>query len=91
MPMSVAQVQRWVISALISSVTLFPLGALTMAIHARAEDDPAGAIILTVMMGVIGVAAAAAILLVHQRSPWSPFLALGTVAALGSAMWTWVI
>lgn len=89
--LTIAQVQRWVVSALIAAVTMFPLGALTAAIHVRAEDDPAGAVILTVMMGAIGVAAAAAIRLVHQRSPWSPYLALGTLAALSSAVWTWGI
>lgn len=87
--MTIAQVQRWVISALICSVTLFPLGALAAAIHYRATDDPGGAVVLTVMMGVIGVAAAAAIRIVHRRSPWSPYLALGTLAAIASSIWTW--
>jgi hypothetical protein len=87
--LSIIQVRRWVVSALIVSVTLFPLGALTAAIHYRADDDRAGAIILTVMMAIIGVAATAAVHLVHQRSLWSPYLALGTVAAVGSAVWTW--
>ncbi|MET0448456.1 MAG: hypothetical protein ABW004_08610 [Aeromicrobium sp.] len=87
--LTIAQVQRWVVSALIAAVTMFPLGALTAAIHVRADDDPGGAVILTVMMGAIGVAAAAAIRLVHQRSPWSPYLTLGTLAALSSTIWTW--
>ncbi|MCW2831218.1 MAG: hypothetical protein JWP31_1910 [Aeromicrobium sp.] len=87
--LSIAQVQRWVISALIGSVSMFPLGALTVAVHSRADRDTSGAVILTVMTGVIGISAAVAIRLVHQRSPWSPWLALGVVVAIGSAVWTW--
>jgi hypothetical protein len=68
--MSIAQVQRWVISALIASVTMFPLGALTAAIHVRAGDDRGGAVVLTVMMAAIGVAATAAVRLVHGRPTW---------------------
>lgn len=87
--LTITQVQRWVISALIGAVTMFPLGALTAAIHVRAESDPSGAVILSVMMGVIGVAAVVAVRVVHERRPWSPYLVLGTVAAFGSALWTW--
>jgi hypothetical protein len=87
--MSIAQVQRWVISALIVSVTMFPLGALAATAHVRADDDRGGAVMLTVMMAVIGCSSVAAIRLVHRRSPWSPYLVLGTVAALSAAAWTW--
>jgi hypothetical protein len=89
--MALVRVQRWVVSALIGAVTLFPLGALAVTIHLRVDSDPAGAVILNVMMGAIGAASVAAILLVHKRSPWSPYLALGMLAAAGSVLWTWII
>ena len=87
--LTIEQVQRWVVSALICAVSMFPLGALTAAVHVRADDDPAGAVTLTVMMGVIGVAAVTAARLVHRRSPWSPYAALGLIPAVISALWTW--
>jgi len=87
--MTIEQVQRWVISALICAVSAFPLGALAAAVHYRADDDPAGAVLLTVMMGSLGVAAATVARLVHGRSPWSPYAALGIVPAIVSTAWTW--
>ena len=89
--LTIEQVQRWVVSALICAVSMFPLGALTAAVYVRATDDPAGAMILTVMMGVIGIAAVTAARLVHQRTAWSPYAALGVIPAALSALWTFFL
>lgn len=87
-PTSLERTQRWVISALISAVASFPTGALIIVTHVIHDDDPATAVALCVMTGVIGIIAVIAILLMHKRSPLSFFLCLGLIPAIGSAIWT---
>ncbi len=85
---SFERTQRWVITALISAVASFPTGALVVVTHVTREDDPATAVALCIMTGVIGIAALVAILLMHRRSAVSWYLLLGLLPATGSAIWT---
>lgn len=87
--MSIEQVQRWVVTALICAVASFPIGALIIVTHQTRAADPGGAAILCVMTGVIGVIAVIAILMMHKRPPWSFLLGLGLIPAIASAIWTW--
>jgi len=87
--MSIETVQRWVLTALICAVSSFPVGALVVVTHQTRDHDSAGAVLLCVMTAVIGIVAVTAILLIHQRSPWSLFLVIGLLPAIGSAIWTW--
>lgn len=87
--MSIEKVQQWVVTALICAVSSFPLGALIIVAHQIHDRDPAGAAMLCVMTAVIGVVATVVILLIHRRHPWSLFLCIGLLPALGSAIWTW--
>lgn len=85
--MSIEQVQHWVVTALICAVSSFPIGALTMVTQSTWQSDPSGAAILCSMTGILGMVAGVAILLVHGRSPMSPYVFLGLLPALGSAAW----
>ncbi len=87
-PTSLERTQRWVLSALIAAVALFPSGALIAVTHVTGADDPAAAVLLCAITGVLGVIALAAILLVHRRSVVSPLLVIGLVPAVCSAIWT---
>lgn len=89
--MSIEQVQHWVLTALICAVSSFPIGALIIVTHINRDkgQEPAAAVMLCVMTGVIGVIAMVAIRLVHRTSPFSFLLVLGVLPALGSAVWTW--
>jgi hypothetical protein len=87
--MSIERVQQWVLTALISAVASFPLGALIIVTHQVHRSAPSDAVMLCIMTAAIGIIAVVAILLVHRRSPWSPFLILGLLPAIGSATWTW--
>ena len=89
--MSIEQVQQWVITALICAVSSFPIGALIIVTHVNRNDDPTGAVMLCVMTAAIGIFAMTAIRLMHRKSPFSFFLALGLLPAIGSALWTWVL
>ena len=88
---SLERTQQWVISALISAVASFPTGALIIVTHVIRKDDPATAVALCIMTGVLGVIAVVAILLMHRRSPMSFFLCLGLIPAIGSALWTFAV
>ncbi len=87
--MSIEQVQKWVVTALICAVATFPLGALIAVTHTSHADDPAGAALLAGMTGVLGVVAVGAARLVHRLPPVSPMLLLGLLPAVGSVLWTW--
>lgn len=87
--MSIEQVQKWVVTALIGAVATFPLGALIAVTHTSRSDDPAGAAVLAGMTALLGVVAVGATRLVHRLPPLSPLLLLGLVPALASVLWTW--
>lgn len=77
------QVQRWVASFLILSVSAFPLGALVAVIRSIVDDGRRGdGIVLLVVMAVIGVVALGTIRLVHRRPAFAPWILLGVVPAV---------
>ena len=85
--MSIEQVQRWVVNALICAVSSFPLGALIIVTQSVRESDPSSAVVLCAMTGAIGMVAGIAVLLVHGRRPRSAYVLVGLLPALGSAVW----
>ncbi|MEO6604224.1 MAG: hypothetical protein ABIN55_01300 [Aeromicrobium sp.] len=89
--MSIDQVQKWVITALISAVSSFPIGALVIVTHQTHKSDSAGAAMLCMMTAAIGISAMVAIRLMHRVSPCSIYVALGLLPAIGSFLWTWAV
>jgi hypothetical protein len=84
--LSIEQVQRWVITFLISAVCLFPLGALTAVSRAIDDDGRTGdATILLVVMVLIGILALIAIRLVHRLPALSPWVLCGSLPAIAAA------
>lgn len=85
-PLSIEQVQRWVITFLIIAVSSFPLGAL--AAVARTVDQigrRSDAVILLFVMALIGVLALVVIRLVHRLPPASRWLVCGALPAVAAA------
>lgn len=86
--MTIEQVQRWVISALICAVASFPIGALIATSVVRDRAGATGdAVALCVMAGVIGVIAVGAARLVHRRKPLSLYPAIGALPGLVAMAW----
>lgn len=82
------KVQRWVISALITAVTSFPIGALVAAsIYRNRDGGESDAIALTAMAGIIGILAVAAGRLVHRLNPLSPYVLCGALPAIFTMMY----
>ena len=80
---SLTTVQRWVMSSL-SAVTILHLsaGLVVAAYFAKPLDSRIG---LLVVAGVFGMLAFVAALLIHRRSPVSPWLLVGLLPALVGA------
>ncbi|MGJ9423680.1 hypothetical protein [Aeromicrobium sp. CF3.5] len=86
--MSLLKVQQWVLTAGITAVVLFPIGALIVTAGGQDRSgDPGNAIALSVMAGVIGLLAFAACRLVHRAPPMSPYLALGAIPGAAAVVW----
>lgn len=83
--MSLTSVQRWVMSSLaVTTVGHFAVGIVVAA--AYVGDERAGADVgLLVVAGVLGMLGVAAGFLIHERSPLTPWLLVGTVPALVGA------
>jgi hypothetical protein len=82
-PMSLGRVQRWVLSMLAATTIMHLSGGLVVA--AVFSDKEVSRIGLLVIAGAFGIIAIAAALLIHRRSPFSPWLLLGLVpAAIGA-------
>jgi hypothetical protein len=80
-------VQRLVISALcfvVFGAPTFALAAYSAFSTAISQSDSIG---LWVMSGVVGLLAAAAILLINRRRPYSPFVLLGLLPAAVASYW----
>jgi hypothetical protein len=82
-------VQRMVISALI--IVVFGLFAAVLAIYLAiypvglgSQGDRIG---LWIMSGVVGLVAAAAVLITNRRRPYSPWVLLGLLPMAASAYW----
>jgi hypothetical protein len=78
---SLTRVQRWVMSVLaVTTIAHLALGLVVAALVADAKLD--AQIGLNVIAMLIGVMAVAAGLLIHRRSPLSPWLLLGLVPGI---------
>ncbi len=78
---SLTNVQRWVMSVL--AVTTIAHLAFGLVVAALVADATLDAVIgLNVIAMVIGVMAVAAGLLIHRRSPLSPWLLLGLIPGI---------
>ena len=82
-------VQRVVISVLIAVVfgTFAAVLAAYLAVAGDRDLPPSSVTGLWVMTGVMGLATAAAILLVNRRRPYSPWVLLGLLPMAISAPW----
>ncbi len=75
---SLTSVQRWVMSVLaVTTIAHLAIGLVFAALVADAKPD--AVIGLNVIAMVIGILAVAAGLLIHRRSPFSPWLLLGLI------------
>jgi hypothetical protein len=82
-PMSLDQVQRWIISTLaVTTILHFSAGIVVAAVTA---DRPDARIGLTVLAGVAGVGGVAAGLAIHRQPVFSWWLLLGWLPTLVSA------
>jgi uncharacterized membrane protein len=82
--MSLSQVQRWVMSTLaVTTILHLAIGLVVAAMYVDTTDSRVGLLVIAGAFGIISVAVG---LLIHQRSPWSPWLALGTLPALVGAV-----
>jgi hypothetical protein len=82
-------VQRVVISALVAVVfgTFAAVLAAYLAIVGDRDLPPTSVTGLWIMTGVMGLATAAAILLINRRRPYSPWVLLGLLPMAISAPW----
>jgi hypothetical protein len=82
-------VQRVVISVLVAVVfgTFAAVLAAYLAIAGNRDFPPTSVIGLWIMTGVMGLATAAAILLVNRQRPYSPWVLLGLLPMAISAPW----
>jgi hypothetical protein len=82
-------VQRLIISVLIAFVfgTFAAVLAAYLVIRGDQDLPPSSVIGLWIMSGVLGLATAAAILLVNRRRPFSPWVLLGLLPMAISAPW----
>jgi hypothetical protein len=78
---SVTGVQRWVMTSLVMTVS-FLLAGGWVVIAAEIVTKQSGQIILLVNSAAFGVAGVAAGLVIHQKSPLSPWLLLGFIPAV---------
>jgi hypothetical protein len=82
-------VQRVIISALVAMVfgTFSAVLAAYLVIRGDRDLPHSSVIGLWVMTGVLGLATAAAILVVNRRRPYSPWVLLGLLPMAISALW----
>ena len=86
--MTIVQVQRWVISAIICAVSIFPIGALIATSAVMNGDGRTGtAYGLCVMAAIIGVLATVAGRLIHRVEPLSGYIAIGAIPGLAAVTW----
>lgn len=89
-PMSLGQVQKWVMSTL-ALLTIFHFaGGLALAAAMLPDGRLDGRIMLNVLAGFSGVAGIVAALAIHQRRLLSPWLLAGLLPALVGAYFTFL-
>lgn len=75
--MSLTHVQRWVMSTLaVSTILHLAAGLVIAAMYVSTLDAQIGLLVIAGAFGVISVAVG---LMIHQRTPLSPWLALGVL------------
>jgi len=82
-------VQRVIISTLVGLVfgSIAVVLAAYISVWGARDLSPSDILVLWVMSGVIGLVTAAAVLVVQQRRPYSPWVVLGLVPMAVSALW----
>jgi hypothetical protein len=80
-PMSLGQVQKWVLSSLAAATILHMSGGLVLAAMFLDESRMDGRIGLLLIAGIFGVIAVLAARAIHQRPLLTPWLLLGTLPA----------
>ena len=82
-------VQRIIISGLVAIVfgTFSAVLAAYLAIHGDQDLPPTSVTGLWIMTGVLGLATAAAVLLINRRRPYSPWVLPGLLPMVISAPW----
>lgn len=81
--MSLSQVQKWVMSTLaVSTILHLAAGLVLAAMYVDTLDAKIGLLLIAGAFGVIAVAVG---LMIHQRKPLSPWLALGVLPTLVGA------
>ncbi|MGN6251108.1 MAG: hypothetical protein ACTHNS_04745 [Marmoricola sp.] len=81
-PMTLSQVQKWVMSVLAVTTIEHLSAGLAVAAYFLPAERPGARIGLVVIAGVVGVLAVAAGFLIHGRRPTSPWVLAGLVPAL---------
>lgn len=83
-PMSLTRVQRWVMSTLaVTTILHLAAGLVLAAMYVPTLDSQIGLLVIAGAFGVISVVAG---LLIHRRSPLSPWLLLGVLPAVVGAL-----
>lgn len=82
---STVMVQRWVLTVLVVSIVFHLAGAMAFAAYLIDPSVPSSRIGLLVISAVMGCLTVGAVLVIHLRSPLTPWLLVGLVpAALGA-------
>lgn len=84
-PMSLSQVQKWVMSVLAVTTIEHLAAGLVVAAYFLSAERPGAQAGLLVIAAIIGVLAVVAGFLIHGRRPVSPWLLAGTIPALVGA------
>jgi hypothetical protein len=81
--MSLAGVQRWVMSTLaVTTILHLAAGLVVAAMYVDTLDAQVGLLVIAAAFGAISVAVG---LMIHQRRPLSPWLVLGVLPAVVGA------
>ena len=85
--MKIETVQRWVVSVILIHIGGSPTLALAAYSPHMEQIKHSSGVGLWVMSGVVGIATAAGVLLIFQRSLLSPWLIIGTLPMIVSAFY----
>jgi hypothetical protein len=85
--MKIETVQRWVFAVILIHVGGSPAAALAAYAPHMAQIKYSSGVILWIMSGVVGLATVAGVLLIHQRSLFSPWLIVGILPPVISAFY----
>jgi hypothetical protein len=86
-PVKIETVQRWVFAVILIHIGGSPALALAAYSPHLENTKHSSGVGLWVMSGVVGLATAIGVLLVHQRSPLSPWLIVGILPMAVSAFY----